>query len=67
MSTDHCHRCLRETPTVLLLLSSGHVGRVCKVCRTCRHRRPYATKSEYEHSLTATRPEGEHARRNQPA
>lgn len=46
--TAFCHRCGRETRTILLPLRSGHIGRVCEVCRTCRRGRPYAKRSEYE-------------------
>jgi hypothetical protein len=43
---EHCHQCKRETPTMHLKLSSGHVGRVCAECRTCRRGHPFASKSE---------------------
>ena len=54
---EYCARCGRVTETVLLLLSSGHVGRLCAVCRACRKGRPYAKKSEYQNadSRNATR------------
>ncbi len=48
MSVEHCHRCGRDTPTMMQVLSSGHVGRLCAVCRTCRIGRPYASKREYQ-------------------
>jgi len=44
---ERCERCGGHTVTTLLLLSSGHVGRVCSICRTCRRGRPYASKREY--------------------
>ena len=45
-----CHRCQRDTPTLLLTLSSGHIGNCCSTCRACRARRPYVsinTELEY--------------------
>ncbi len=51
---EFCKRCGRITPTILLPLSSGHIGRVCAVCRCCRSGRPYATKREFLE--TAERP-----------
>lgn len=58
-----CHRCQRVTGTVLIPLSSGHLGICCCVCRATRKGRPYAKKNEYQpqHSLMATEPKGEHA------
>ena len=54
-----CHQCQRDTATVLLPLSSGHVGRCCAVCRTLRRGHPYASKREYfntsANTLTGTR------------
>ena len=44
--SEHCHRCDCETITVLLPLSSGHIGRVCAKCRTCRRGRPFAKRNE---------------------
>ena len=54
---EPCGHCGRVTETVLLPLSSGHVGRVCAVCHSCRRGRPYAKKSEYQNadSRNATR------------
>ena len=46
-----CHRCNRDTPTILLPLSSGHIGRVCSVCRSCRRGQPYASSHEYQQFL----------------
>ena len=40
-----CHVCQRDTPTVFLPLSSGHVGNCCSVCRATRKRRPYVPRS----------------------
>ena len=57
---EFCRRCNRNTETVLLPLSSGHVGRCCKQCRTCRPGRPYASKHEYrQHLQAATRQQGD--------
>jgi hypothetical protein len=59
--TEFCQRCHRDSETILLPLSSGHVGRVCAGCRMARRGRPYASKREYEAQRTpiAERPEGE--------
>ena len=43
---EACPRC-GITETVLLPLSSGHIGRVCGECRMLRHPKPYASKSAY--------------------
>ena len=45
---EHCEHCGRDTVTVLLPLSSGHIGRVCACCRACRKGRPFASKAEFE-------------------
>lgn len=45
---EHCEHCGRDTVTVLLPLSSGHVGRCCVCCRSCRKGRPFASKAEFE-------------------
>ena len=57
MNAERCGQCGRVTQTVLLPLSSGHVGRVCAVCRACRKGKPFAKKSEYQNadSRNATR------------
>lgn len=45
---EPCDHCLRAaTETVLILLSSGHVGRCCAACHACRKGRPFASKAEY--------------------
>lgn len=44
---ERCERCGCETLTVLLPLSSGHIGRCCARCRVCRKGRPFASKAEY--------------------
>jgi len=49
-----CERCHRETITMLMQLSSGHIGRVCAECRCCRRFRPYASKREFYQAKTAT-------------
>lgn len=43
---QHCPKC-GVTETLLLPLSSGHIGRVCGECRMLRHPRPYASKAAY--------------------
>jgi hypothetical protein len=63
-ATAHCHRCSDTTSTVLLRLSSGHIGRVCAVCRTCRKGRPFATRNEYRQHLDAVKRQEEQAREN---
>ena len=45
-----CHRCGRNTATVLLPFKNGLVGRCCAACRACRKGRPFATKREYMNS-----------------
>jgi len=45
---ENCERCGCETLTVLLPLSSGHIGRCCERCRVCRKGRPFASKAEFE-------------------
>ena len=45
---EHCEHCGRDTATVLLPLSSGHIGRCCACCRACRKGRPFASKAEFE-------------------
>ena len=45
---EPCDHCLRAaTETVLIRLSSGHVGRCCAACHACRKGRPFASKAEY--------------------
>ena len=44
----HCHRCGRMTTTVLLPLSSGHIGNCCAVCHATRKGRPFVSRAEYE-------------------
>ena len=60
MRLEHCHKCRRDTFTILQVLSSGHVGRLCVVCRTCRLGRPYASKREFQYQLQQA--EGHRAR-----
>jgi hypothetical protein len=48
---EHCHACGRDTLTVLLPLSSGHVGRCCAACRCTRKGRPFASKTEFQNHL----------------
>ena len=43
---EPCFRC-GITETVLILLSSGHVGRACGTCRMLRHPRPYVSKAVF--------------------
>ncbi len=43
--TAYCHKCRRETETVILPLSGG-LGNCCSVCRTCRRGKPYFSKLE---------------------
>jgi hypothetical protein len=62
--TALCHRCNDITSTVLLPLSSGHIGRVCAVCRTCRQGHPYATRNEYRQHLDAAQRQEEQAHEN---
>ena len=47
MITEPCPNCQTQTETILLELSSGHIGRVCAKCKACRAGRPYAPRSEY--------------------
>ena len=42
-----CHRCQRETPTVYISLSSGHIGNCCAVCHATRKGRPFISRTEY--------------------
>lgn len=44
----YCHRCQRDTTTVLLPLSSGHIGRCCSICRATRKGHPFASRQEFE-------------------
>lgn len=48
LETGYCYKCETNTETVLLPLSSGHIGRVCSRCRALRKGRPYASRREYE-------------------
>jgi hypothetical protein len=43
-TSTYCHRCQRETETVFLPLSSGHIGNLCAECRTARRGRPYVSR-----------------------
>ncbi len=45
---EFCHRCGRDTTTVLLPLKGGLIGRCCAACRACRKGRPFATRKEFE-------------------
>jgi hypothetical protein len=57
----HCHRCARETPTVLLKLRPDLTGNCCAICRTCRKAKPYAGKAEtvlFNLTLTPDRAHG---------
>lgn len=57
-SAAYCHMCQRETETIFLKLSSGHIGNCCSVCRTTRKGHPYASKSEYHRRCQKA--EGQH-------
>lgn len=46
MTIAYCHRCQRNTETVYLLLSSGHVGNCCAECRATRKGRPFISRAE---------------------
>ena len=48
MTDEYCQKCQRDTPTVLLRLSSGHIGNLCALCRTARKGRPYVTAAEFD-------------------
>jgi len=67
----YCRRCGRDTPTVLAPLRCGHIGRLCAVCRSLRHPRPWATRDEYQRTLTPPAPrtaaEGAHEYANHHA
>lgn len=43
---EPCSRC-GITETLLIPLSSGHIGRCCGTCRMLRHPRPYTSKSVF--------------------
>lgn len=51
----YCHRCRRETETVFLPLSSGHVGNCCAVCHATRKGKPYVSRREYIQQATDAR------------
>jgi len=44
----YCCQCGRNTDTVFLPLSSGHVGNACFVCHCLRKGRPYLPKHYLE-------------------
>ena len=48
-----CHRCQRETATVYLNLSSGHLGNCCAICRATRKGRPFVSRREIESNTNA--------------
>jgi hypothetical protein len=48
---ERCHACGRDATTILLPLSSGHIGRCCGACRATRKGRPFATKPEFQNFL----------------
>jgi hypothetical protein len=58
MNTDFCHHCQRDTATVLIRLSSGHIGRCCSICRATRKGRPFASRLEYQTFIANARIEG---------
>ena len=57
MNTAYCHHCLCVTETLLLPLSSGHVGNCCTICRATRKGRPFVTRAEYERSIGSPKPQ----------
>lgn len=54
MKSTNCHRCQRETPTVALYLSSGHIGNCCAICRATRKGKPFLSKAEAAELLNAS-------------
>jgi len=56
-----CHRCNRETETVFLPLSSGHIGNLCAVCHAARRGRPYVSRE----FVQANTPQGVEGKTNE--
>lgn len=60
-----CHRCLADTPTVYLRLSSGHIGNCCARCRATRKGKPFVSRSALQPSTPMpARAEGFHHARS---
>ncbi len=43
----YCHQCRKETETIPLKLSSGHIGNCCGICRALRKGRPFLSRAAF--------------------
>lgn len=55
MSVAYCHQCGRDTESIAVPLSSGHIGNCCAVCRATRKGKPFLARHEVK-ELRAVKP-----------